>query len=76
MKTALDECREDALHYHTLWKNAEIREAQVRAESRDVREAWETLVAILPTLGEWERGAALARDGKLIDWVLRQRRGE
>lgn len=33
--------------------------------------AWDALVAILPTLGEWERGRVLAEEGRLIGWVMR-----
>jgi hypothetical protein len=69
MKTALEEASEDARHYFDLWKAAEKREARLREKA----DAWDALVALLPTMGEWERGRALAADGRLMEWVLRER---
>lgn len=45
-----------------------VRYADGTARAR----AWDALVRLLPRLGEWERGSALAADGRLLEWVLRQ----
>jgi hypothetical protein len=39
-------------------------------EDTRFRRAWEALERVLPLCGEWPRGAVLAADGKLLEWVL------
>lgn len=39
-------------------------------EDTRYRRAWEALERVLPTCGEWPRGAVLAADGRLLTWVL------
>ena len=41
-------------------------------DTRRKAAAWDTLVTLLPHLGEWRRGAVLAADGRLLEWVERE----
>lgn len=47
--------------------------APVPTDAQRKAAAWDALVALLPTLGEWERGRVLASDGRLLDWVMKGR---